>query len=43
MSMGQLQGTAVATALEMSMAREAELLDCDQKQGRELPSPSHVS
>lgn len=36
MSVGQLQGTAMATAQEMSMAREAQLLECDQNQGKEL-------
>lgn len=41
MSLGQLQGTAMATAQEMSMAREAQLLECDQNQGKELPTPSH--
>lgn len=39
MSVGQLQGTAMATALEGSVAREAELLGCHQKQGKELPTP----
>lgn len=43
MSVGQLQWPAMATALEMSLARETELLECDQKQREELPTPSHVS
>lgn len=43
MSLGQLQGTATATALQRSVAREAELLECDQNQGKELLNPSHLS
>ena len=43
MSVGQLKGTATAAALEMSVAREAELLEHDQKRSKEFSTPSHVS
>lgn len=43
MSVGQLKGTAMAIALQMSVDREAELLEHDQKRSKDFSTPSHVS